>query len=74
MAARMAVALTGKESIQRSQYQLYQVFASSALASDANQHAEEPPKDADVISARMGDTDFSPAAQVNIWDVPGNTG
>ncbi len=74
MAARMAVALTGKESHQRNQYQLYQIFLSSARASDANQNANLPPKDADVISARMGDTDFSPSSQVDIWDVAGNTG
>jgi hypothetical protein len=69
MAARMAKGLNGTDKDQRAQYQLYNHMISAAMASNANEAAQDEIADADVILARSGGTDFTPGASVNIWDV-----
>ncbi len=69
LAARMAIAMTGKKSHQDAQYRLASAAISTARASNANEAAEPPPSDADWITARSGGTDFSPAAQVSVFNL-----
>jgi hypothetical protein len=74
LASRMGKSVGGGVKTQIQQLQMFQVEISAARASNANETAEAPPIDADIIVGRSGGTDFSPTAQVDGWNLPGATG
>ena len=67
LASLMAWSLTGKRKVGLDQFSLYQGVIVSAMAADANEAVESPPRDADWIRARGASsaTGFSSSGSIS---------
>ena len=70
LASLMAWSLTGKRKVGLDQFSLYQGVIVSAMAADANEAVESPPRDADWIRAREALSSSGFSGSGSISDIP----